>query len=210
MLYRYRLELGSYSWLAPTTSGIRSSSSRVSRPRPRTSPPPPRGLRALWFHLRNRFYTCPWPKVIASCMMIGRRLYTIQDALTPGGGGGGTRLSFGRGGAAGGSKTWPCLKPLGAQEIHPVPIYLTKTFICIVTLYWYGRTLYSAEYHHTFINICCVPRALLPDRGPVINTVVPHAPSLVPRSRACYITLWAGNPAGKPGSNPVINGIARQ
>ena len=38
------------------------------------------------------------------------------------------------------------------------------------TLYWYGQTLYSAVYHHTFIKISCVPRA----------------PSLVPRSQACH------------------------
>ena len=60
--------------------------------------------------------------------------------------------------------TWPCLKPLGAQRIHPVTIYLTKNFH-ISTLYWYGRTLYSAVYHHTFIKICCVPHA----RSLVIN-----------------------------------------
>ena len=29
-------------------------------------------------------------------------------------------------GGGGGVKTGPCLKPLGAQEIHPVTVYLTK------------------------------------------------------------------------------------
>ena len=56
----------------------------------------------------------------------------------------------------------------------------------------YGRTLYSAVYHHTFIKICCVRarrrwcQIAGRDRGPVINIVVPHAPSLVPRLRACH------------------------
>ena len=61
------------------------------------------------------------------------------------------------------------------------------------TLYWYGRTLYSAVYHHTFIKICCVRarRRWCRDRGPVINIV-------------------AVNPVGSPGSNPVINEEARQ
>ena len=87
-------------------------------------------------------------------------------------GGGGTRLSLGRG------------VPLGVENLTlsqtarrtkntPCHNYLTKTFICI-PLYWDGRTLYCAVYHHTFIKICCV-------------FCVPRAPSsLVPRSRACH------------------------
>ena len=50
-----------------------------------------------------------------------------------------------------GLKPWPCLKPLGAHKIHPVTKNLTKNFH-LDTLYWYGRTLYSAVYHHTFFN----------------------------------------------------------
>ena len=71
-------------------------------------------------------------------------------------------------------------------KIHPVTIYLTKNFH-MHTLYWYGRTVYSAVYHHTFIQICCVP----------------YAPSLVLRSRACHKHCGLG-------SNPVINGVVRQ
>ena len=67
----------------------------------------------------------------------------------PGEGGGGALDSHFNGGDAGGGggvKTAPCLKPLGAQKIHPVTIYLTKNFH-MHTLYWYGRTFYSAVYH---------------------------------------------------------------
>ena len=41
------------------------------------------------------------------------------------GGGGALTSQLGRGCHGGGVKTWPCLKPLGAQKIHPVTIYLT-------------------------------------------------------------------------------------
>ena len=54
------------------------------------------------------------------CHLEGLSLY-----MTPGGGGG-TRLSTGRGCAAGGLKTGPCLKPLGTRKIYPVLMYLTK------------------------------------------------------------------------------------
>ena len=122
-----------------------------------------------------------------------------------GGGGGYSPLNW-VGGCRWGVKTWPCLKPLGAQKIHSVTIFLTKNFhmhtlwkgerggesFAIerwfkVRWYWYGWTLYSAVYHHTFIKICCVPHALL----------------LVPRSPACHKHCGLGN-------NPVINGAARQ
>ena len=108
-------------------------------------------------------------------------------------GGGGTYLSTGRGVPLG-VKTWPCLKPLGAHKNTPCHnIFLYNTLITknfhMHTLYWYGQTLYSAVYHHiyTFIKTCCIP----------------HAPSLVPRSRACHKHCGLG-------SNPVINGVARQ
>ena len=124
-------------------------------------------------------------------------IISMYATLPRGGGGeGGTRLSFGRPvplGGGGGVKTSPCLKPLGAQKIHPVTIYLTKNFH-MHTLYWYGRTLYSAVYHQTFIKICYVP----------------HARSLVPRSRACHKHCGLGTRLGSPGSNPVINGVASQ
>ena len=46
----------------------------------------------------------------------------------PGGGGGGYSPLKWVGGCRWGFKTWPCHKPLGAQKIHPVTIYLTKNF----------------------------------------------------------------------------------
>ena len=57
------------------------------------------------------------------------RMSTRKWKVYPGGG----ALDFhlDGGGVPLGSKTWPCLKPLGAQKIHPVTIYLTKIFICI-------------------------------------------------------------------------------
>ena len=96
-------------------------------------------------------------------------LFVLLHVAPGGGGGGHSTLIWTTPRAAGGLKTGPCLKPLGALKIHPVTIYLTKNFH-MHTLYRYGRTLYSAVYHHTFIQICCVP----------------HARSLVPRSRACH------------------------
>ena len=82
-------------------------------------------------------------------------------------GGGGARLSCGRGvplGAAG----WPCLKPLSAQKIHPVTIYLTRTFICIPCTSTDGLS----------ILLCIIIHSE--------KSVASRAPSLVPRSRACH------------------------
>ena len=113
----------------------------------------------------------------------------MRGSETPGGGGGG-----------GGVKTLPCLKPLGAQKIHPVTIYLTKNFH-MHTLYWYIRTdsLFCCVSSYIHKNLLRPARAVTlwsrthrrwsRDRGPVINIVVPHAPSLVPRSRACHINI---------------------
>ena len=122
----------------------------------------------------------------------------ICDTPIVPGGGGGTHLSTGyiggaAGGGGGGVKTWPCLKPLGGQKIHPVTIYLTKNFHMHTLLrggergrefrdraliqgsmvYWYGRTLYSAVYHHTFIKTVAsrTHRRWCRDREPVINIV---------------------------------------
>ena len=51
---------------------------------------------------------------------------TINFTLVcPGGGGGHSTFKW-SGCAAGGLKIGPCHKPLGAQKIHPVLIYLTK------------------------------------------------------------------------------------
>ena len=47
-------------------------------------------------------------------------------ALPRGGGGGGHSTFKWSGCAAGGLKTGPCLKPLGARKIYPVLIHLTK------------------------------------------------------------------------------------
>ena len=110
----------------------------------------------------------------------------------PGGGGGGHSSLNWVGGCRWGGKNLTLSQTAQRTKIHPVTIYLTKTFICIpcckrwfkVRWDWYGRTLYSAVYHHTFINICCVP----------------HAPSPVPRSRACHKHCGLG-------SNRVINGV---
>ena len=57
----------------------------------------------------------------------------FRVVLSPPGGGGGegvaltSQLDRG-GGCRWGVKTWLCLKPLGAQKIHNVTIYLTKNF----------------------------------------------------------------------------------
>ena len=115
-----------------------------------------------------------------------------------------------------GVKTWPCLKPLGAQKIHPVTIYLTNNFHMHIPCCNIAHLGYTQSY-------CCFTvkrnensksvasrthRCWCRDRGPVINIVgVPHAPSLVPSSRACHKHCGLGN---RLGSNPVINGVARQ
>ena len=49
----------------------------------------------------------------------------ITSDLSRGGGGGHSTFKW-SGCAAGGLKIGPCHKPLGAQKIHPVLIYLTK------------------------------------------------------------------------------------
>ena len=65
------------------------------------------------------------------------------------GGGGGTHLSAGRGENQTLSQTARRTKN---TPFHNIPYYNVHMH----TLYWYGRTLYSAVYHHTFIKICCV------------------------------------------------------
>ena len=95
----------------------------------------------------------------------------------------------GGGGAAGGLKPDPVSNPLGAQKIHPVTIYLTKTFICIpcttdgLAILLCITTIII---HTTWTSIARARRRWHRDRVPVINIVVPHAQSLVPRSRACH------------------------
>ena len=124
---------------------------------------------------------------------------------------GDTSIGRWRGRAAGGWKPDPVSNRSAHKKYTLSQYTLLKTFIYMHTLwegegggesfaierwfkvrwYWYGRTLYSAVYHHTFIKICCVP----------------HAPSLVPRSRTWHKHCGLGT---RLGSNPVINGVARQ
>ena len=96
------------------------------------------------------------------------------------GGGGALTSQLGIGaGVPLGFKTWPCLKPLGAQKMHPASQYtLLKTFIRIpcCNIAHLGYTL----------SYCCI-------------TVYKKKP----RSRACHKHCGLG-------SNPVINGVARQ
>ena len=165
-------------------------------------------------HLAGKQYSRPMMRSYLQLRTFSRirmRACILVPAPAPGGGGGHlhrTVTGTCRWGGGGG-KTWPCLKPLGAQKIHPVTIYLTKNFhmhtlwegerggeeFAIerwfkVRWYWYGRTLYSPVYHHTFIKICCVL----------------HAPLLVPRSWAWHKHCGLGTQLG---SNHVINGVAR-
>ena len=104
----------------------------------------------------------------------------------PGGGGGHSTFIWtgGGGGAAGGRKPDPVTNHSARQKCtlsqytllklsyaYPVLVRTDSLFCCVKT------------YHHTFIKICCAPRApsrLVPDRGdrgPIINIVVPHTPS---------------------------------
>ena len=100
----------------------------------------------------------------------------------------------GGGGVPLGVKSGPCHKALGAhtQKKHPVTIYLTKN-VHMHTLYWYGRTLYSAVYHHHDHNMY-IHKNMLPsrtrcrwcrERGPVIN-IVGWEPGIV----GWEATLW--------------------
>ena len=131
------------------------------------------------------------------------RLLCLHPTPTPAGGGGGTHLSNGRGGGGcrwggGGVKhDTACLKPLGAQKIHPVTIYLTKNFhyfaypvlartddlFCGVSSYMYiHKNLLPFRAHRRWCR----------DRGPVIN-----------------IVGWEATLCGL-GTNPVINGVVCQ
>ena len=73
------------------------------------------------------------------------------------------------------------------QIMHTLLQYLHTSDMGYTLSYCCFTVKGNAVYHPTFIKICCVP----------------HAPSLVPRSRACHKHCGLG-------SNPVINGVARQ
>ena len=96
---------------------------------------------------------------------------------------GGTHLSTGFGGGGGEVKTWPCLKPLGAQKIHPVTIDLTKTFIMHIPCCNIAHLGYSLSYCYFTVkkkkkkktrNLLRPARTVAlwcRDRGPVVNIV---------------------------------------
>ena len=68
---------------------------------------------------------------------------------------------------------------------YPVLVRTDSLFCCV------------SSYIHK--NLLRPPRAvasLVPDRGPVITIVVPHAPSLMPRSRACHKYCGLGTRLG--------------
>ena len=56
---------------------------------------------------------------------VNNHVSVLLESNVPGGGGGHSTFNW-SGCAAGGLKTGPCLKPLGARKIYPVLIYLTK------------------------------------------------------------------------------------
>ena len=64
----------------------------------------------------------------------GLRIELESENPEPGGGGGHSTFNW-SGCAAGGLKTGPCLKPLGARKIYPVLIYLTKDVHIKYTLF---------------------------------------------------------------------------
>ena len=141
--------------------------------------------------------------------------FLIINGDAPGGGGGALTSQMGRG-CRWGFKTGPCHKPLGAQKILPVTIYLTKNF-----------------HMHTLLQYCTpqiYPVRNLPERpsrpggpgdthartaaGARIWACHKHcgrpaartdaSPRLVPSSQACHKRGWEALR-----SNPVINGVAR-
>ena len=125
-----------------------------------------------------------------------------RDSLR-GGGGGALTSQLGRGVPLGGSKPDPVSNRSAHKNIHSVTIYRTNTFICIpccnIAHLEYipcPIVVYSKKKWNTCNSKSVAPRThrrWCRDRGPVINIV-------------------GGNPAGKScmGSNPVINGVARQ
>ena len=104
--------------------------------------------------------------------LVGRPTFSLSKLWPPPppGGGHSTFIWTGGGGCRWGSKTWPCLKPLGAHKIHPVTIYLTKTFMCIAyPVLVRTDSLFCCVSSYSHKNLC-----------------VPRAPSLAPRSRAYH------------------------
>ena len=130
-------------------------------------------------------------------------MYTSSPLLgkPPGGGGRSTFIWTGGGGAAGGRKPDPVSEPLGAQNIHPVTIYLTQTSICIPCTSTDGLAiLYVSPYIHTILlRASRARRHWHREDGPVINTVVPHAPSTRRwcRYRGPVINIVGWEPGGE-------------
>ena len=123
------------------------------------------------------------PSSTGYCQRRHRSVNNVKPARGGGGGGGALTCQMGRG-CRWGFKTGPCHKPLGAQKIHPVTIYLTKNFHMHTLLQYctpridpvlYPYCCYTVKRNEK-LDICCVPPG------------VPHAPLLVPRSRsrACH------------------------
>ena len=125
---------------------------------------------------------CPFPYFILDSPIMPYSGGGALDSHLDGGGGG-------RGVAGGGVKTGPCHKPLGAQKIHPVTIYLTKNVhMHIPVLVRTDGLSILHVYHHTFTKICCRPAR-----------AVAGAEIAGPCDKHCGL-----------GSNPVINGVVRQ
>ena len=74
-----------------------------------------------------------------------------------GGGGGGTRLSFGRGGGAAGGRNLTLSQTARRTKNTPCHNIPYENFH-MHTLYWCGRTRYSAMYHHTYMKFYCARR----------------------------------------------------
>ena len=135
------------------------------------------------------------------------------------GGGGGHSPQMGRG-CRWGFKTWPCHKPLGAQKIRPVTIYLTKN-VHMQTLLQYC----TPRIDPVLLLLCNKTKwktrnLLRPARtaagaeiglGPVINTWASRTHCRWCRDRGPGINIMGRDPGWEAlRSNPVINGVARQ
>ena len=110
----------------------------------------------------------------------------------PGGGGGGHSTFIWTGGAAGGRKPDPVTNHSARKK------YTLSQYTLLKLSYAYP-VLVPSYIHKNLLRSARAVAALVPDRGdrvPVINIVVPHAPSLVPRLRACHKHCGLGTRMG--------------
>ena len=96
----------------------------------------------------------------------------------------------------GGGETGPCLKPLGAQKIHPVTVYLTKNFF---------HNAYHVAILHTSDTPCPIDKWLFYSNSKFVASRT-HRRWCRDRG-ACHKHCGLGTRLGIPGSNPVINGV---